>query len=243
MDTIKFNKGNALVVAHRGLSGIERENTASAFVAAGNRSYYGIETDIHKTADGHFIVCHDLTLERVAGVPLNVEEATLREIQSVTLFDKGTYADGAVSRHDLCAPTLEDYIAICKKYGKHCVLELKSQFTDEETARYVEIIEAQDYLDHVTFISFKYENLTRLRAIRPNQSAQFLFSTFTEEIFESLVRDRLDVDAAYKILTEENVKRFHDAGLAVNCWTVDNPADAEQLAKIGVDFITSNILE
>jgi hypothetical protein len=53
-NTIKFEKRNTLVVAHRGLSGIERENTNSAFVAAGNRSYYGIETDIHKTADGRF---------------------------------------------------------------------------------------------------------------------------------------------------------------------------------------------
>ena len=38
MNTIKFDKKNALVVAHRGLSGIERENTNAAFVAAGNRS-------------------------------------------------------------------------------------------------------------------------------------------------------------------------------------------------------------
>ena len=34
MNTIKFDHGNALVVAHRGLSGIERENTNAAFVAA-----------------------------------------------------------------------------------------------------------------------------------------------------------------------------------------------------------------
>ena len=44
MNTIKLNKGNVRVVAHRGLSGIERENTNAAFVAAANRSYYGIET-------------------------------------------------------------------------------------------------------------------------------------------------------------------------------------------------------
>ena len=54
MNTIKFNHYGTQVVAHRGLSGIERENTAAAFVAAGNRSYYGIETDIWRTADGHF---------------------------------------------------------------------------------------------------------------------------------------------------------------------------------------------
>ena len=47
MDTIKFDKKKTVMIAHRGLSGIETENTNSAFVAAGNRSYYGIETDIH----------------------------------------------------------------------------------------------------------------------------------------------------------------------------------------------------
>ena len=35
MNTVKIEKGNTLMVAHRGLSGIERENTGSAFVAAG----------------------------------------------------------------------------------------------------------------------------------------------------------------------------------------------------------------
>ena len=40
MDTIKIDKNNVKLIAHRGVSGIERENTAAAFVAAGNRSYY-----------------------------------------------------------------------------------------------------------------------------------------------------------------------------------------------------------
>lgn len=64
-DTVKIkNKGNVKIIAHRGLSGIERENTCSAFVAAGNRSYFGIETDVRKTLDGHFVLCHDGDTER-----------------------------------------------------------------------------------------------------------------------------------------------------------------------------------
>ena len=70
MDTIKINKNSTLLVAHRGLSGIETENTNAAFVAAGNRSYYGIETDIHRTTDGRFVVCHDDNLLRVADVDI-----------------------------------------------------------------------------------------------------------------------------------------------------------------------------
>ena len=48
MNTKLFtDKGNVKMIAHRGVSGLERENTCPAFVAAGVKSYYGIETDVH----------------------------------------------------------------------------------------------------------------------------------------------------------------------------------------------------
>ena len=59
MDTIKVNKGNVKMVAHRGVSGLELENTNAAFVVAGNRTYYGIETDVHVTKDEQIAVFHD----------------------------------------------------------------------------------------------------------------------------------------------------------------------------------------
>ena len=49
MNTIKMSTPKPLMIAHRGLSGLEKENTNAAFIAAGNRSYYGIETDVRKT--------------------------------------------------------------------------------------------------------------------------------------------------------------------------------------------------
>lgn len=239
MNTIKFNKKNVRVVAHRGLSGIEKENTNSAFVAAGNRSYYGIETDIRRTADGHFIVNHDSALTRVAGENVRVEEVSLAVAQSVVLFDK----DGSKDRLDLRPCTLENYLSICKKYEKHCVLELKSEFTAEETEQFINIIKSFDYLDNLTFISFKYDNLVKIREILPDQPVQYLFSEISEEVIERSITAKFDVDVHYTELTAEYVKRFHDSGLKVNCWTVDSPEDAERLVEMGVDYITSNILE
>lgn len=239
MNTIKFEKRNTLVVAHRGLSGIEAENTNSAFVAAGNRSYFGIETDIRRTADGKFVVNHDGDLKRIAGENISVEEVSLSVLQNIILLDK----DGSKDRVDLRPCTLENYINICKKYEKHCVLELKSGFTDEETAGFIEIIKNCGYLDNVTFISFSYENLLKVRNILPNQSVQYLFSTLTEEKFKKVVADKMDVDVHYNSLTEDNIKAFHEAGIKVNCWTVDNKEVAEKLASWGVDYITSNLLE
>ena len=121
MDTIKINKGSALIVAHRGLSGLERENTASAFVAAGNRSYFGIETDVRVTADGNFVLLHDDNTLRCGGDAVAPEQCTLQTIQSVQLFD----TDGKRGRIDLRVPEMVDYLRICKRYDKVCVLEFK----------------------------------------------------------------------------------------------------------------------
>lgn len=239
MNTIKFNKVTTKVIAHRGLSGIEVENTNAAFVAAGNRSYYGIETDIYRTADGRFVINHDNNFMRVAGENIDVETANLSQIQGIVLFDK----DGRKDRIDLRPAILENYICICKKYDKHAVLELKSVFTDEEIERIVAILKSYEYLDNTTFISFHYENLLKVRDILPEQSVQFLFSEFTDGLVEKLVADKIDVDVYYKALDKEVIDTLHNAGLKVNCWTVDNPEIAEQLVEWGVDYITSNILE
>ena len=239
MNTSKFNKQSVKMVAHRGLSGLERENTCAAFVAAGNRSYVGIETDIWRTADGSFVTLHDGNLARVGGEQIHAETVTLKTLQSVVLYDM----DGSKGREDLRVPTLENYISICKKYQKLCVLELKSDFTPEETARFIEVIRALDYLEQVVFISFNYNNLLRVRAVLPEQRVQFLTGDGSDEMIARLVADRMDIDVQHGALTEERVAAMHRAGLTINCWTVDDPARAEQLAEWGVDYITSNILE
>ncbi|MBO5374176.1 MAG: hypothetical protein J6A54_01850 [Clostridia bacterium] len=239
MNTIKFNKQNTRVIAHRGLSGIEAENTNSAFVAAANRSYYAIETDIHRTCDGHFVISHDDNLMRVSGKEISLASSSLSELQDVILFDK----DGTMDRIDLRPSRLEDYLKICKKYEKHSVLELKSDFTDEEIIKIISIIKDFDYLDMVTFISFNYENLLRVRKILPTHPAQYLFWKITPEEIERLKRDRIDADVCCKELTREQIEACHRAGIAVNCWTVDSKDEGERLVEWGIDYITTNILE
>lgn len=239
MDTLKFKKRHTLVVAHRGLSGIEPENTCAAFVAAGNRSYYGIETDIHRTADGQFAVVHDADLSRVAGIELSVEENDLSSLQQVVLYDK----QGKVGRKDLRVCGLLDYLEICKTYEKQSVIELKSEFTPMEIEKICETVRELNYLNRTTFISFSYENLRKIRAVLPQQSVQFLTKKLDEDMVARLVADRIDLDVRAKVLTKAWVKELHRKGIKINCWTVDDPKTAEKLSAWGVDFITTNILE
>lgn len=239
MNTRKFDNWNTQVVAHRGLSGLERENTASAFVAAGNRPYFGIETDVYRTNDGHFVINHDGNLKRIAGEDVGVEGLSWDSLREIVLYD----TDGTKGRYDLRLANLENYISICKKYEKVCVLELKSIFTQEETDAMIELIRAQGWLDHVIFISFHYEDLERVRVTLPEQPCQFLTGDNSDELIARLKADRMDIDILHTSLTEDRVKAMHEAGLKVNCWTVDDPERAAELAAWGVDFITTNICE
>ena len=234
-----FRKNGTRVIAHRGLSGLERENTNAAFVAAGNHSYYGIETDIHRTRDGHFAVIHDGDTRRVAGEARVVELSTLSELQNFVLLDM----DGTKSRADLRIPTLENYIGICKRYEKFCILELKSDFTTQELRRIVSLCEEQAYLHRVVFISFDLEVLKRLRRELPRQPMQYLTGAFDDAVLQTLVENQFDLDIQYSALTRGIVETLHENGVQVNCWTVDQLEDAERLASWGVDFITSNRLE
>ncbi len=242
MNTKKIIAPNVKMVAHRGLSGIERENTCPAFLAAANRSYFGIETDVHVTKDGKFVIIHDETTTRVSceSVRINVEESTWDEIRNIVLPDK----DGSFVRQDIRIPLLSEYIAICKKYSKIPVLELKNTFARDDMKRMIEEIKTQDYLESVTFISFSWENCVNLREFLPEASIQWLTGEWISDgRLEELKSYNFALDIYYGRLDEEKVKLLHDNGIEVNCWTCDDPEAGERLAAWGVDYITSNILE
>lgn len=238
-DTIKIaDHGNTVMVAHRGVSGLETENTAAAFIAAGNRSYWGVETDIWRTADHHYICNHDGRSGRICDVDLKMEDSTLAELRALTLNDK----DGNHDREELklCLPS--EYRKICEHYGKVCVPELKSAFTKEEIANILDIFDG--YLDSTCFISFGYHNLELVKELRPQQKCQFLTGDMSDELIAKLAGAGMGIDVGFsQNVTEERIKACHDAGFEVNCWTIDDPDTAAKLIAWGVDQITSNILE
>ena len=242
MNTIKIESKGVKIIAHRGLSGIERENTCPAFVAAGNRSYFGIETDVHKTADGKFIIIHDESTERVSGGKhnINVELSDYSAVEDIVLPD----LDGNFTRKDIKIPLLSEYISICKKYSKICVLELKNPFKKEDIAEMIEEIKSLGYIDNMIFISFSMENCVYTRELLPDAKIQWLVGKdVNENDIKTLVDNHLDVDVYYPALTKEIVDYIHNLGMEINCWTCDSKEDAEKLIEMGVDYITTNILE
>ena len=233
------NKGNVKMIAHRGVSGLELENTCPAFVAAGVKSYYGIETDVHVTKDGKIIVFHDDNLQRLTGIDKIIEECNFDDLRAIRMKD----TDGKTDRNDLFLPTLEEYIAICRKYDKQAILELKNLMPAEKVWEIVEIIKQMGWYERTTFISFAGENLLSLREKYPDATAQFLTETATDKDYEFIAQNHLDADLDCACVSKEFVERLHAIGRKVNCWTVDTVEEAERVRNCGVDYITSNILE
>ena len=239
MNTIKFDaKGTIKMIAHRGVSGLERENTCPAFIAAGVKSYYGIETDVHVTLDGKYIIVHDDDLKRVAGLDMSIEGSNFDDLRAVRFTDR----DGVTPRADIFLPSLEEYISICKKYEKEAVLELKNDMPAEHVKSIADTINAYGMLENTTFISFSKNNLLYLREAYPSAKAQFL-TVHPEENTQWILDNGMDADIYHRALTKEFIDIMHANGRVVNAWTVDTIEDAERLASIGIDMITSNILE
>lgn len=237
-DTIKIaDHGSTRFVAHRGVSGLETENTAAAFIAAGNRSYYGVETDIWRTLDQQYICNHDGRSGRISDTDLVMEQSNLADLRALTLKD----TDGQSDRGELklCLPS--EYRKICAHYGKVCVPELKSNFTLDEIREILAIFDG--YLDNTCFIAFNITNLDLIKELRPEQECQFLAWEYRPEYPEMLADRKMGLDIAHQALTEDTVRVLHDCGVEINCWTVDNPEDAKRLISWGVDYITTNILE
>jgi glycerophosphoryl diester phosphodiesterase len=180
---------------------------------------------------------HDETLDRVAGENVKIENLSLNELEKVILYNK----DGTKS--NLHIPTIENYIEICKQTSKYCVIDLKIEFSSTDIKNLIKIIKNQNYLNKTIFISFYFNNLVNIRKILPAQPVQLIFKKVNKKIIKQLKENKFDADVKYKNLSKRKVKKLHQENIKVNCWTVNKKKTAEKLVKMGVDFITTKILE
>ena len=235
-ETITFQNHGAKLIAHRGC-GLRVENTLPAFRRAGELSYFGIETDVHRTRDGRFIIIHDDDTQRMTGQMKIVEETGYAALRSMKIPDPAH-----PEQEGLQLPSVEEYLHVCRETGKVSVLELKNHMEPEDLDNVVETVMDCSMLEHTIFISFDLPNLVSLRTRLPEQPIQLLVGEDAGNYMADLSNYQLDLDIYYRSLTEKRLNQLHNAGIRVNVWTVDDPAVAEELSGWGVDYITTNCL-
>ena len=95
------------VIAHRGDWRNFPENSLEAIESAIQMGVDIVELDVHRTADGELVVCHDKTIDRTTNGKGKINELTLEYIKSRNL----RAGHKVVTRFKM--PTLEEALDVC----------------------------------------------------------------------------------------------------------------------------------
>ena len=232
-----FPRGVRLI-AHRGIASCAPENTVASFIAAGKeKDIFGIESDVHRTGDGAFVMIHDDSTRRVAERELKIRASQLSELRALTLhMPDGTRSDA------WRIPTLEEYLSVCREYHKAAFIELKYGLSDEDIRALAAAVRAAGYLSHTAFISFTLSYLVTLRELLPGVPLFLLTAEAPEHTLRTLVRHGIGIDLLWEAYTPETAKRIKKYALPTGVFTVNDPALLRRMSARGATYITTDTL-
>ena len=211
-----------LVIAHRGASGREIENSLAAFRLARELGADAVELDVHATADGHLIVHHDESIG-----PHPVAHSRFAELRGHQL------------RNGEPVPTLGQALDVILPHMTAFV-EVKN-LDPRWDATLLETFDRSPAPHRIAVHSFDHRIVARLGALRPALPRGVLSASYP------IHPEHLMEDAGAQALWQHEslvdvplVASVHGAGGAVYAWTVDAPRRMQQLLAQGVDGLCSN---
>lgn len=229
-----------MLIAHRGYRAVAPENTAPAFEKAGEAGFDGAECDIYRTKDGVWIIQHDFNALWMTGSLRKIESSTYESLRKKTVNNGVNIEDYP----DLQICTLEEYLAICKKYEMVPVIELKSKNNTEYYKEVVDLVEKSG-VDKVIYISF-YENCLQAMRKLTDADLYYLCGEVTEEAI-SVAKGIENCGLDFNGNTEENfendaaaIKKAQEAGLSLGAWTIDDLDTMQKLLDLGIQMITTD---
>ena len=211
------------VVAHRGATGLEPENTLRSFRRAAQEGADAIELDLRVSHDGSLVIMHDPTVDRTTDGTGPVSGMSLAELQSLNA--------GLGER----IPTFEEALE-ATDLPIHA--ELKEADTVEPLAK---LIWRQGLMERVTVISFDLETLLRVRISLPSiPVGLILFGAPPEGIEQARSVDASVVSFEAAHLSTEMIERCREADLDTSAWTVNDPEQMRRMTSLGVDFVATD---
>ena len=229
------------IIAHRGASFDAPENTLAAAKLAWAQGADALEMDIRLTADGHLVVIHDETTQRLAGVALMVSKTNLAALAGL---DVGRWKDPRYAGEKIA--TLDEVLATVPP-GKRVFIEIKG---GPEAVVELKRCVGSGHLnpEQVVIIGFDFVTITAAKKALPHCAAGWIldYAAGSQPPLAEVVSqcqagglNGLDLNMRWPI-DATVVKQVHRAGLRLDVWTVDDPVLARRLGAAGVDGITTN---
>jgi len=228
---------------HRGASARLPENTLPAFAAALGDGANALELDVHRTADGHFVVAHDPHGHRTARTAGHIRELSLREILSWNVA-KGTNGS-RLEPHTV--PTLEEVLGAFP--GVPMSIDLKP---DDPSAvpSLLEVVARHGAEERVTLASFSTRVVRRIRGLGyPGRTTLSKLEVALVRFLPATVARRFVTGDAAHIPVQHGIVRLDGPpfiarcralGLRVDYWVVDNPQEARRLLAAGATGIMTD---
>ncbi len=213
------------VIAHRGASYFEPENTLRSFKRAVEMGADRVEVDVRLSKDKKLVVIHDPIVDRTTNGTGRVEDMTLKQLKRLDA-GKGERI-----------PTLQAVIESLK--GTKMVIDMKIPGIEEKV---IDMIH-ENRLENVLITSFYHGSLQKVKILDKNMKKGAIFSC------QPLKPERIALDASsdaifpkHKFVNQEMIKRVHKHGIFIYPWTIDDPKTAKKLIRLGVDGIVTNKL-
>jgi len=227
-----------LLLAHRGASADAPENTLSAFREAVAQGADGVELDAMVCGSGEVVVCHDETLDRLAGVDFQVRRTSYARLRRL---DVGSRLGFTVER----IPLLEE---VLEALPSHLLInvELKCDAMDDLglSVKVAELIQQRGMSERIIISSFNPWCLIRMATAAPALRRGFLIDPdkpfFPQRAILTPLTATHSVHPFWKQVTVERAEAWQRAGLKLAVWTVDAANEARRLASLGVSYCITN---
>jgi glycerophosphoryl diester phosphodiesterase len=230
-----------LVFAHRGASRVAPENTLPAFEAAIRSGADGVELDVQYSSDGHLVVIHDLTLEKLTN---GIGRVTAQPLAVLRALDAGSHFGPEFAGTRI--PILGEVLDLLR--GRLLVnVELKSADTASAGigADVVAAVRAHDMADQVVVSSFNPFALRRAKKAGPEiECALLVASDLPGWMQWGLTRRYSRADGIHPEAAMVNaayVAWAHKHSLPLRVWTVDDEAEIRRLLALGVDAVITDV--
>ncbi|HEY8543864.1 MAG TPA: glycerophosphodiester phosphodiesterase [Acidimicrobiales bacterium] len=221
-----------LIIGHKGAAALAAENRVESFVRAREAGADGVELDVRRTGDGRLAVWHDPRLPD-GRVLLDSSwddlDGAVDELDAVLDACRGLSLVNVEIKNWMYDADFDETLAFADTVAARL-----AQRTPEEQAAYVVSCFHQPTVDRAR---------KALADLAPTVRVGWLLWN-VDDPADTAAKARAAGYAAlhphHSAVTAELVAAAHDAGLAVNCWTCNDPDRIRELAELGTDGVITD---
>lgn len=212
-----------LIIGHRGGEGVE--NSLGAIKNSIDKRIDYVEIDIQRTKDNYYIVNHDKTFKRVAGINKSASDMTLKEIKKISL------------RGEEKIPEINEVLKLSKN-KINLFIELKGKTADKKMVDdIVKLVKKEKMEKQVVFISMRYSVINYLKTKYKDLKTGFIYFLF--------LGDMSKIKADYMLfsedfVTENHIEQIHKHNKKAIVWTVNSPDSMKKYLDSAVDGIITD---